>query len=184
MNRGEQEKMKEWIKDILFAVVIALIVIQFIKPTIVKQSSMEPNFYENDYLFVSKQSYRLFGEPARGDVVVVHSDLVQENGEEKMLIKRIIGLPGETIDIVDGQVYIDDQLLEENYTKEGFTTGEVKRLVVPAGQVFCMGDNRRVSVDSRDDSVGCIKVEDIIGKVVLRVYPFGEFGLIENPYEE
>ena len=94
--------MKEWIKDILFAVVIAVIVIQFVKPTIVKQSSMEPNFYENDYLFVSKQSYTLFGEPERGDVVVVHSSLVQENGEEKMLIKRVMkrqvpsgGLPAD-----------------------------------------------------------------------------------------
>ena len=85
--------MKEWIKDILLAVVIALVVIQFIKPTVVKQSSMEPNFHENDYLLVSKQSYKLFGEPQRGDVVVVHSDLVKESGEEKMLIKRIVAMP-------------------------------------------------------------------------------------------
>jgi len=175
--------MKEWIKDIVFAAVIALIVIQFIKPTVVKQSSMEPNFYENDYLFVSKQSYKLFGEPARGDVVVVHSDLVQENGEEKMLIKRIIGLPGEVIDIADGKVYIDGELLEEDYIKENYTSGEVDGLVIPEGQVFCMGDNRRVSVDSRSPEVGCVKVEDIIGKVALRVYPFSEFGLIKNPYE-
>ena len=97
--------MKEWIKDILIAIVIAVVVIQFIKPTIVKESSMEPNFYENDYLFVSKQSYR-FSEPKRGDVVVFHSSLVQENGDEKLLIKRVIGLPGETIDISDGKVYI------------------------------------------------------------------------------
>ena len=95
--------MKEWIKDIIIAIVIALIVVQFIKPTIVKQSSMEPNFYENDYLFVSKQSYT-FGEPKRGDVVVVHSALLRENGDEKLLIKRVIGLPGDKIDISDGKV--------------------------------------------------------------------------------
>ena len=71
--------MKEWIKSIALALAIALVVIYFIKPTLVKQSSMEPNFYENDYLFVSKQSYKLFGSPERGDVIVVHSDLVQEN---------------------------------------------------------------------------------------------------------
>ncbi len=176
--------MKEWIKDILFAVVIAVIVIQFIKPTVVKQSSMEPNFYENDYLFVSKQSYELFGEPHRGDVVVVHSSLVQDNGDEKMLIKRIIGLPGEVIDIKDGEVYIDGELLEEDYIKEDYTSGEIDGLVIPEGQVFCMGDNRRVSIDSRDASVGCVKIEDIVGKVVLRVYPFSQFGLIQNPYEE
>ena len=176
--------MKEWIKDILFAVVIAVILIQFVKPTIVKQSSMEPNFYEDDYLFVSKQSYTLFGEPQRGDVVVVHSSLVQENGEEKMLIKRIIGLPGETIDIIDGEVYINDKKLEEDYLKEDFTSGEVKRLVIPEGKIFCMGDNRRVSIDSRDEDVGCIEIDDVIGKVVLRVYPFSEFGIIQNPYDK
>ncbi len=176
--------MKEWIKDILIAVVIAVVVIQFIKPTVVKQSSMEPNFYENDYLFVSKQSYKLFGEPERGDVVVVHSSLVQDNGDEKMLIKRIIGLPGETIDIRDGQVYIDGEVLEEDYTKEGYTSGELENFTVPEGEYFCMGDNRRVSIDSRDPSVGCIPRDEIVGKVVLRLYPFSEFGIIKNPFDE
>ena len=158
--------MKEWIKDILIAIVIAIVVVQFIKPTIVKESSMEPNFYENDYLFVSKQSYT-FGEPKRGDVVVFHSSLVQENGDEKLLIKRIVGLPGETIDISDGKVY---------------TSGEISGLVVPEGEVFCMGDNRRVSIDSRSDDVGCIDIDDIVGKVVFRLYPFSEIGMIKNPF--
>lgn len=176
--------MKEWIKDILLAVVIAIIVIQFIKPTIVKQSSMEPNFYENDYLFVSKQSYTLLGEPKRGDVVVVHSSLVQDNGEEKMLIKRIVGLPGETIDITDGKVYIDGEELVETYTKEGFTSGEIEGLVIPEGHLFCMGDNRRVSIDSRDESVGCVPIDEVIGKVVIRLYPFDRISLVKNPFKE
>ena len=174
--------MKEWIKDILLAVVIALVVIQFIKPTVVKQSSMEPNFHENDYLLVSKQSYKLFGEAQRGDVVVVHSDLVQESGKEKMLIKRIVAMPGETLDIREGKVYINGELLEEDYTKDGYTAGDIKSMVIPDGQVFCMGDNREVSIDSRDPSVGCISEEDIVGKVVLRVYPFSQFGIIKSPY--
>ncbi len=176
--------MKEWIKDILIAVVIAVVVIQFIKPTVVKQSSMEPNFYENDYLFVSKQSYKLFGDPQRGDVVVVHSSLVQDNGDEKMLIKRIVGMPGEIIDIHDGQVYINGEALAEDYTKEGYTGGELENYVVPQGEYFCMGDNRRVSIDSRDSSVGCIPRDEIVGKVVLRLYPFSEFGIIRNPFDE
>lgn len=110
--------MKEWIKSIALALVIALAVIFFIKPMLVKQSSMEPNFYENDYLFASKQAYTLFGSPERGDVVVFHSDLVQENGDEKMLIKRIIGLPGDTITITDDTVYINGEALQEDYVKE------------------------------------------------------------------
>ena len=71
---------------------------------------------ENDYLFVSKQSYT-FGEPKRGDVVVFHSSLVQENGDEKLLIKRIVGLPGETIDISDGKVYINGEELKEEVNR-------------------------------------------------------------------
>lgn len=175
--------MKEWIKDIIIAIVIALIVVQFIKPTIVKQSSMEPNFYENDYLFVSKQSYT-FSEPKRGDVVVVHSSLLRENGDEKLLIKRVIGLPGDKIDISDGKVYINGEELVEDYTKEGYTTGDVDGLVVPENKVFCMGDNRRVSIDSRAPEVGCIDMDEVVGKVFLRLYPFNKIGFIKNPYAE
>ena len=80
----------EWIKDILIAALIALIVMQFVKPTIVKQHSMEPNFYTNDYLFISKQSYRLFrGTPELGDVIVFKSEIEDDNGIKKLLIKRI-----------------------------------------------------------------------------------------------
>lgn len=175
--------MKEWIKDIIIAVIIAIVVIQFIKPTIVKESSMEPSFYANDYLFVSKQSYT-FSEPERGDVVVFHSELKQKNGDEKLLIKRIIGLPGDTVDIKDEKVYLNGEELKEDYTKDGYTTGEIEGLVVPEGQVFCMGDNRRVSIDSRYPEVGCVDIDEIIGKVVLRVYPFSEFGSIKNPFQE
>ena len=180
--------MKEWIKSIALALVIALAVIFFIKPMLVKQSSMEPNFYENDYLFASKQAYTLFGSPERGDVVVFHSDLVQENGDEKMLIKRIIGLPGDTITITDDTVYINGEALQEDYVKEKGTNNAqgngVTDLVVPEDSYFCMGDNRRVSVDSRDPSVGVVSRDQLIGKVVLRLYPFNKIGLIKNPFDE
>lgn len=175
--------MKEWIKDIIIAVVIALVVIQFIKPTIVKEMSMEPNFYENDYLFVSKQSYKLFGEPKRGDVVVVHSALVQDNGQEKLLIKRIIGLPGDRIDITEGKVYINGTEMTQDFTKDGVTNGEISGLVVPEDELFCLGDNRLVSIDSRDPDVGCVPLDDVVGKVVLRLYPFNKIGTIDNPLD-
>lgn len=174
--------MKEWIKDIVIAVVIALVVVQFIKPTIVKESSMEPNFYENDYLFVSKQAYR-WGEPQRGDVVIFHSSLVQENGKEKLLIKRVIGLPGETIDVRDEHVYINGEMLDDSFTMDGTTYGYIDGLVIPEGQYFCMGDNRDVSIDSRDESVGCVDIEQMVGKAVFRLFPFSEFGTIDNPFE-
>ncbi len=174
--------MKEWIKDIAIALVIAIVVIQFIKPTIVKESSMEPNFYENDYLFVSKQAY-LFSEPARGDVIVFESSLLQDNGNTKLLIKRVIGTPGDEIDLIDEIVYINGEPLDETYTMDGTTYGELEDFVVPEGQYFCMGDNRDVSIDSRDSEVGCVEKDAIIGKVVFRLFPLREFGAIRNPYK-
>ena len=174
--------MKEWIKDIAIAIVIALIVVQFIKPTIVKESSMEPNFYNNDYLFVSKQAYR-WGEPKRGDVVIFKSSLVQENGDEKLLIKRVIGLPGETLDIRDEHVYINGEMIDDSFTMDGTTYGEIDGLVIPEDEYFCMGDNRDVSIDSRDPAVGCVHVDQMVGRAVFRLFPFNEFGTIDNPFE-
>lgn len=172
-----RENIKEWIKAAVFAVVIAIIVIQFVRPTVVSGISMEPNFQDEDYLIVSKQAYN-FGEFERGDVVVFQSSLPDKKGGEKLLIKRIVGLPGETVAVKDGQVYIDGEKLSENCTKDGWTSGEVDSFTIPKGEVFCLGDNRLRSTDSRDPRVGCVDKEQITGKVVFRVYPFNEFGKI------
>ena len=164
--------MKEWIKDIAIALIIAIIVIQFVKPTIVKESSMQPTLYQNNYIFLSKQAYT-FGEPNRGDIIVFHSKLVQENGDEKLLIKRIIGLPGEELKINNGIVYINGVALKENYTMENYTSGDID-IKVPKGELFVMGDNRQVSVDSRYSEIGCVKIKDIVGEAIFRIYPFNK----------
>src|SRR5659263_301662 len=106
--------MKGFIKELIVAALIAFLIMQFVKPTIVKESSMQPTLYQNNYIFLSKQAYT-FGEPKRGDIIVFHSKLVQENGDEKLLIKRVIGLPGEELKINNGVVYIDGVALKENY---------------------------------------------------------------------
>lgn len=170
--------MKGLIKEILIAVVIAFIIMQFIKPTIVKESSMQPTMYENNYILLNKQAYT-FGEPNRGDIIVFHSGLKLENGKEKMLIKRVIGLPGETITIDDGKVYINDELLTEEYTKDGYTDGYIEKLTIPEGEMFVMGDNRLVSIDSRIDDVGCVKIDDVLGKAFIRLYPFNNIRLFK-----
>lgn len=169
--------MKEWIKDILIAVVVAVIIMQFIKPTIVKETSMQPTLYENNYIFLSKQSYR-FGAPEQGDIVVFHSNLKTQTGKEKLLIKRIIGLPGDTVMIKDGKVHINGKELEEKYILEPFTPGFVEEIVIPENSLFVMGDNRSNSTDSRDPDVSYVKVDDIVGKAVFRVYPFNDLGPI------
>ena len=162
----------EWVKEIVIAVIIAAIILTFIKPIVVRQSSMEPTFYSGDYIFISKQAYRLFGEPERGDVIVFRTDMKDENNKDKNLIKRIIGLPGDTVEIIGGYVYLNGKLIDEPYLNEQGISGEMDEVTVPDGKLFVMGDNRGVSQDSRDVLVGCVDEENILGKVFVRLYPF------------
>lgn len=164
-----------WAKDILVAVVIAAVILTFFKPIIIRQSSMEPNFYNGDYVFLSTKSYTLFGDVQRGDVVVFHTEMKDDNDNDKNLIKRIIGLPGDTVAIIDGYVYLNGEILEEPYLLEQGISGEMEEITVPDGMVFAMGDNRGVSLDSRDSEVGCVSQDEILGKVKIRVYPFNSF---------
>lgn len=177
MKKTIKESIIEWIRAILLAVIIAVIVIQFIKPALVSGVSMEPNFKDEECLIVSKQAYA-FGDFQRGDPIVFQSKLADDKGEDKLLVKRIIGLPGESVSVEDGKVYINGQELKESCTKDGITSGVIDTFVVPEGKVFCLGDNRLDSTDSRDPRVGCVDEDQIIGKVVFRVYPFNEFGKI------
>ena len=165
------KNLLEWIRDIVIAVIIAAIILAFFKPIIVQQESMQPNFYSGDYLITSRQAYRLFGQPERGDVIVFKSHLYDEKGKQKNLIKMIIGLPGDTVEIKNGDVYINGELLQEEYVAEQGLSGEMEAVTVPEGRLFVMGDNRRVSQDSRSPEVGTIEMDSIVGKVVLRLYP-------------
>jgi signal peptidase I len=169
--------VKGWIKDIVIAGVIALLIMTFIKPTIVKESSMEPTLYANNYLFLSKQQYR-FSEPQRGDIVVFHTNFQTEDGKEKLLIKRVIAVPGDVVTIENGDVYINNTLIYEPYINGDSTSGYIDNLTVPQGQVFAMGDNRGVSIDSRNPDLGCIPADKIVGKAFLRLYPFNQIGLL------
>ncbi len=173
---GLSENVKEWIKDILVAVLISIVILQFIKPTIVREHSMEDTLKENDYIFVSRQAYNLFGEPEQGDIIVFKSELQTEAGEDKLLVKRIVAIPGDTISINDGQVILNGEPLEEMYTKDGYTASEMEELTVPDGFLFAMGDNRQNSMDSRDSRIGMVPVDSVIGKAFFRLYPFSKFG--------
>lgn len=184
-----KSEIKEWIKTIIIAVVLSFVLIQFIVPTIVKERSMEPSFYSDDYLIISKKHYK-FTDVKRGDVVVFEStipvDPENPKAGNKLLIKRVIGLPNDQIDVRDGIVYINGEEADEDYIKDGYTPGDVYNRVLGKDEYFCMGDNRVVSVDSRSESVGNVKKDKIVGKVVLRLYPFDKMGVIEgeNPLGE
>ena len=171
--------MKEFIKDIIIAVIIVAAITIVIKPTIVKESSMEPTLYSNNYLFVNKLAYKGKDHPEYGDIIVFKSDIERDDGKgKKMLIKRVIGVENDEITVSDGVVYRNSTPLDEPYTLEGFTTGELYDLTVPEDQVFVMGDNRSVSLDSRDLQVGTVDEEDIVGKAFIRLFPFDEIGLL------
>lgn len=165
--------------DLIVALAIAAVILFFVRPTIVKQSSMENTLKENDYVIMYKQAYRS-KLPERGDIIIFQSSLEDLNtGQGKLLIKRVIGLPGDQISIRDSQLYINDSYYEEDYLKDGYTPAETNPLegetfIVPDYQYFVMGDNRAGSIDSRSNDVGCVSLDQIRGKAVLRLFPFNK----------
>ena len=168
----------EWVKVFGLAIVLAFVITLFIKPTLVSGDSMLPTLHENDYLIINKIGYKI-GEPKNGDVIVFKSDLEKNDGTTKDLVKRIIGVAGDQVVIKDGKVYLNDKLLDETYLSEGMdTTGDVD-IVVPEGKLFVLGDNREVSLDSRYEQVGLVDVNDVEGKVLVRLYPFNDISLIK-----
>lgn len=176
---GALELIKNLVVDVIIALCLAMILLYFIRPTIVRQTSMENTLHNNDYMIMYKQAYRNHG-PERGDIVIFQSELPNDNGRgDKLLIKRVIGLPGDKLEIRDDQLYINGEVYHEDYLKDGYTPivdvpaeGEV--FTVPEDSYFCMGDNRAGSTDSRDSSVGCVTSDLILGKVVIRLFPFNQ----------
>ena len=164
----------------IVVIALAMFVIMYIflfQPHQVKGSSMYPNFYDSEYLLTDKISYR-FNQPKRGEVIVFKAP----KNEDYDYIKRIIGLPGETIMISNGKTYVNGKLLKEIYLPPSMgTTGgdlwqEGKSIIVPADNYFVMGDNRNHSSDSRD--WGPVPKENIIGKAWFRYWPPKQMGLI------
>ena len=154
----------EWIHIFFLAVVVAGMLNSCIFQIIViEQHSMENTLTENSKVFLSKCSYWV-SEPESGDIIVFHDEKNQSN-----YVKRVIGLPGDEILIKDGNVYRNGTLLKEPYIKET-TQGEFS-IVVPERTFFCMGDNRNVSIDSRDERIGCVSKSQILGKVIFSISP-------------
>jgi len=164
------------LRDIGIAVAVLILILQFYKPTIVFEHSMEDTLHPEDYVFLAKKAF-VFGEVKHGDIVVFESDLMDERGGPKSLIKRVIGLPGDKIEIIDDVVYRNGAVVSEPYIKDGTTPGTVS-VEVPQGAYFVLGDNRQVSMDSRNAAVGFVTMERIKGKVIYRLFPLSTAGVI------
>ena len=176
--------LKEFLNTAIYLLCVlgaVWIVITFVgQRTEVEGASMENTLHNGDNLIVDKLSYR-FHDPERFDIIVFPFQY-QSNTD---YIKRIIGLPGETVQIMeDGSIYINGEKLEESYGREVIKPETIGRaadpIVLEEDEYFVMGDNRNNSSDSRTDMVGNIKREDIIGKAWLRIWPLSDFGVLKH----
>ena len=160
------EEAKDWVVSIVVAVVLAFLIREFIVELyIVDGPSMQPTLQSQERLVVNKFIYGL-RNPERGEILVFE----YPRDRKRDFIKRVIGVPGDTVEIKDGRVFVNDQLLSEDYILEK-TRGDYPKSTVPQGTIFVMGDNRNNSEDSRFADVGFVPYELVKGKAVLVFWP-------------
>ena len=168
-----QGRVGLWVRDLLISVAASFLIITFVyQPVRVEGTSMLPELRDQDRLFINKFAYH-FESISRGDVVVFH----YPRDPSKSYIKRIIALPGDTLDIDEGRVYVNGQRVDEPYVPRRYRdTRSVPEMVVPAGEYFVMGDHRSISSDSRD--FGPVSRELIYGKAAFVYWPADNMGVI------
>ena len=184
-KKKAEEKEFSWIREIistgiylLAVVALTFLFVQYVgQRTHVNGDSMNNTLENGDNLIVDKISYR-FKDPERFDIIV----FPYQYQENTYYIKRIIGLPGETVQIENGIIYIDGEILEESYGKEVMNSSGIASQPIELGEeeYFVLGDNRNNSRDSRDPSVGTIPKDQIIGKAFIRIWPFDKFGVLKH----
>ena len=167
-----------WLLVIAVGVVASYLVVTFVgQRTQVSGESMETTLSDGDHLIVDKISYR-FNDPQRYDIIVFPYRLEKNT----YYIKRIIGLPGETVQIVNGYVYINGVQLDEHYGNEVMEEAGLaaEPITLGADQYFVLGDNRNNSQDSRAANVGVIHRDEVLGRAWVRIWPISDFGVIKH----
>lgn len=170
---GAFDELRGWVRDIFVAAVAAVLIVVFVvQPVKVEGTSMAPRLADQERIFVNKLSYR-FSNIERGDIVVFW----YPRNPDKSFIKRVIGVPGETVEIKQGVVYVDGRRLEEPYLRPEYRDHDYHTAKVPEAQYFVLGDRRNSSNDSRN--WGCVPRRNIFGKAVFRYWPVSKAGVIE-----
>lgn len=169
--------VKEIISTLVFVVMVTVLFDLVAPRSLVDGQSMEPTFHNEDRLVISRLSY-LLDQPRRGDIVVFNAVDLRDADRGIMLIKRVIGLPGETVEIKDQQVYVNDVWLDEPYINEAcwINTCPDEVWLLDTNEYFMMGDNRNHSNDSR--VFDAVPFDHIIGEVIFRYWPPNGIGLI------
>lgn len=153
----EKNEIREWVTAVFIGLIICTIIFTFIRPAKVHQTSMLPNYKEGEIVL-----YTAWSTPEKKDVIIFEKD-----GE--YLIKRIIGLPGDIVEVKDGNVYINKKIQDQSYTKDNATDGAI-RCKVPKNSYFVMGDNRFDSMDSRDKEIGTVSKKSVKGIVFAKIW--------------
>jgi signal peptidase I len=163
---------RDFVETMLLIAIAFLLVNALIGRFRIEQVSMLPNLHEGEYVIVDKVSY-LFRSPARGEIIVL------KRASDADLIKRVIGLPGETIQVSNGQVQINGQPIAEPYLKDSRISQDTPPLTIPADRVFVMGDNRNNSSDSR--GFGPVPLNDIVGRAWIIYWPPPDWQVLTQP---
>ena len=181
VSEKEPNILKEilgWVLYVLIIIAATYFIITYVgQRTKVSGHSMEPTLQDGDNLIVDKVTYR-FRDPERYEIIV----FPYKYAENTFYIKRIIGMPGETVQVIDGYVYINGDKLEESFDLIDESKKEITAEPITLGEdeYFVMGDNRNHSSDSRDSSVGVLKKSDFVGRAWIRIWPFNSIGVISH----
>lgn len=175
----DKRPFREKYRIYIYPVILAWLVTMFVRPITSDGAAMLPTINDGQVIIVAKHTYSAVrGTPEFQQVVAFQDDFISEGEDGDNTIRRVIGLPGDKIEIRDGKVYRNDELLEEDYIT-GTTEGDVGPITIGEDEVFVLGDNREESIDSRDPRVGSLNMKLIRGYCAISVWPFNEIGTIK-----